>query len=78
MRESFSILWKIVTGQIKKEEMQREIQSEYDKSTISQLPPSIKNSHRLDYLELNSKYMSKYGHYFQVTEKNNHDKRRTI
>ena len=76
MRESISILWRILTGQIKKEEKQKEIQEEYKKSQITTLPPSIRNSHRLTYLELNSQYMSRYGHYYQVPE--NHDKRRTL
>ena len=76
MRETISILWKMLIGQSKKEEMQREIEDEYHRAQITTLPPSIRNSHKLTYLELNSRYMSKYGFYHKVPE--NHDPRKTI
>ena len=76
MRETISILWRMINGNIKKEEMQQEIEREYHRSQILSLPPSIKNAHKLQYLELNSRYMSKYGFYHKVPQ--NDDKRRTI
>jgi hypothetical protein len=76
MRETISLLWAMVNGRLRKEEMQREIEKEYKRSQIQTLPPSIRNAHKLQYLELNSRYMSKYGFYHKVPE--NHDTRKTI
>jgi hypothetical protein len=79
MKESslISIIWKIVSGKDKKEALQKEIELEYNKSQIQTLPPSIRNSHKLEYLQLNAQYLCRYGCYYNVP--NNHDKnKRTI